>query len=556
MTNRIVIIIIGIGLLAFSFLESSAQQDNLTKQVQVVRPYEPSISDAFKLNLLPQVEDTVRVVPIFSYNLALRPVTIDFPINLISPARMIAEPLNRVNWGYVKAGFGNYTSPLGEVFFANTRSKKYSFGMSAKYRGSFGNINLNDEISVDGTFQRLGLSAFGKRIFKNSVLDGGVNYARYGYGFYGHDTTQAALPVPNVVEQQVQNKFDAGLNYYSTYSDSTNINHRTSVRFINFSDNFTTQQNSLAVNASFDKFFKIEKVGASIDFVNHLRADNQVQSGKTIVSFSPWVGLFGKQWRTQAGLSATLEFNELGTQSHFYPIAFISYDVIGNYVIPYFQFSGFLEDNNYAKILSENPWVTPGIDVWNTSHKFIMKGGVKGNLSPRVAYNISGSFSLVDSAYFYVNTVDAGGSFLGNKFDVVFDDIRHRNLVGELTIAPTRNIKLALQAEYNLYSMNELPSPWHKPDYIGRAKLSYNIQDKILINAGFYIEGKRDIRGLDGSPIEIDGIMDLNIGAEYRLTKRISAFLDINNITANRYHIWYLYPTQQFNMRGGVTFAF
>jgi hypothetical protein len=104
--------------------------------------------------------------------------------------------------------------------------------------------------------------------------------------------------------------------------------------------------------------------------------------------------------------------------------------------------------------------------------------------------------------------------------------------------------------------MNELASPWHKPNYIGRANLSYNLKDKIIANLGFYIEGQRDVQGFGGEVIEIDGIMDLSLGLEYRLNKRVSGFLNINNITANRYHLWYLYPTQQFNMQGGITYAF
>jgi outer membrane receptor protein involved in Fe transport len=145
---------------------------------------------------------------------------------------------------------------------------------------------------------------------------------------------------------------------------------------------------------------------------------------------------------------------------------------------------------------------------------------------------------------------------LGNTFNVVYDNIRHKNLVGELTITPISRVKLALQAEYNIYTMNVLTAAWHKPNYLGRATLSYNIKDKILVNAAFYLEGKRNVQALNGDILEIDGVMDLNLGVEYRLNKRVSAYLNFNNITANRYHLWYLYPAHRFNMRGGVTYAF
>jgi hypothetical protein len=559
MQNRTAIII-GLILSFFSNVQLYAQQDkdnnNLTQQVQVVRPYEPSISDAFKLNMLPQVEDTIRIEPTFSYNLTLRPVTIDFPINLISPARMVAEPLTRANWGYVKAGFGNYTSPMAQIYFSSTRQKDYSYGASLKYNGSFGRIKLDNGEKVPGKFQQFGVSAFGKKIFKASALDGGINFSNYSYGFYGYDTTQAALPMPSDIEKQKQQYVNLGLNYYTTHTDSLHLNYKINTRYTNFSDMYSNHQNTFEIKANLDKFFKIEKIGANISFKHHAAETNLTNANQTLLNIAPWIGLFGKQWRTQAGVSAIIEMNEWGTQSHFYPIALLSYDVIGNYFIPYFQFKGYLEDNHYAKILAENPWATPGINTANTSHKFIVKGGMKGNLSSRVAYNISASYSIVDSAYFFVNSIDPSNAFLGNQFEVVYDNIQHKHLVGELTIAPTTSIKLAIQAEYNSYTMNELASPWHKPNYIGRANLSYNLKDKIIANLGFYIEGQRDVQGFGGEVIEIDGIMDLSLGLEYRLNKRVSGFLNINNITANRYHLWYLYPTQQFNMQGGITYAF
>ena len=531
------------------------QQDNLVKEVQVVRPYEPTISDAFKLNILPQVEDTIRIQPTFSYNLAIRPVTINFPINPIPAARMVAEPLSRASQGYIKAGFGNYTSPLLEVYFSNEREKDYSYGANFKHYSSFGNIKLDNKQKVDGDFSHTRFNAFGKKIFNKSVLAGDIGYHRYGYGFYGHDTSAVALPLPDEVDRQMQQRFNVNVSYYSTHSDSTHTNYQAIAHFSNFTDKFDMQQNTFALKADLDRFFKIEKVGGRVEFTHHMNNPTLAEGNNSIISFGPWIGLYGKQWRVKAGVNATFDVNEQGTQSHFYPIGQISYDIVSNYVIPYFQFSGYLEDNSYAKIMGENPWVLPGLNVWNTSHKFIMRGGVKGNLSPRVAYNVSASYSLIDSAYFFVNLPDESNSFLHNRFSVEYDNVQYKNFLGELTIAPTNKIKVFLQAQFNSYTMQDIAQPWHKPNYVGRALASYNIQDKILLKANFFIEGKRFVRAFDGSSIEIDGIMDLNLGVEYRYNRRVSAFLDLNNLTANRYHLWHLYPVQQFNMRLGLTYA-
>jgi hypothetical protein len=550
--NSIQTIISAVLVLFITANSSFAQDNKLTKEVQVVRPYEPTISDAFKLNQLPQIEDTIRIVPTFVYNLALRPVSMEFPVNPIPAARMVAEPLSRISKGYAKLGFGNFAMPLAEVYFTNERSKDYSYGGWFQHKSSFSKVKLDNNDRVDAAFSVTNFSLFGKRIFDKSVLDTRASFNRFGYGFYGND----APVLPTEVDDQAQQKINIGVSYYSTHSDSTHLNYYLRTNFSNFTDKFDMQQNSFSIAANFDKFFNIEKIGGSIELIHHMNNANLAPANNSIFSFGPWIGFYGKQWRAKAGVNATLDFNEIGTQANFYPIAMLSYDIISNYVIPYFQFSGYLENNSYSKIMAENPWIQPGLNVWNTSHKFIMKGGVKGNLSPRVAYNVSAKYSLIDSAYFFVNPVDPTNTFLENRFDVALDNIQFKQFSGELTIAPTSKIKLFFQAEFNIYTMQDLDKPWHKPNFIGRSLISYNIQDKILLKSTIFYEGKRFIQSVDSSPIEIKGIADFNLGIEYRYNSRVSAFIDFNNITSNRYHVWNLYPSQGFNMIAGATYAF
>jgi hypothetical protein len=48
----------------------------------------------------------------------------------------------------------------------------------------------------------------------------------------------------------------------------------------------------------------------------------------------------------------------------------------------------------------------------------------------------------------------------------------------------------------------------------------------------------------------------MNLGVEYRYNKRISGFIKLNNIAAQRYQKWYNYPVQGFQGMVGATFRF
>ena len=55
---------------------------------------------------------------------------------------------------------------------------------------------------------------------------------------------------------------------------------------------------------------------------------------------------------------------------------------------------------------------------------------------------------------------------------------------------------------------------------------------------------------------KLKNTIDANIGIEYRYSKVLSAFINLNNITASKKYYWNFYPTQGFNILGGLTYSF
>ena len=55
---------------------------------------------------------------------------------------------------------------------------------------------------------------------------------------------------------------------------------------------------------------------------------------------------------------------------------------------------------------------------------------------------------------------------------------------------------------------------------------------------------------------ELNGVFDANIGLEYRYNKKLGFFLNVNNIASVRYMRYMNYPTQRFNLMGGLSYSF
>src|SRR6056297_1678854 len=113
---------LGILILFLAIAPMLNAQEELEKEVQVVKPYDPSVSDAFKINYLPVIIDTIKYIPTFQYALQPKPVPVKYDIIPIRAAKMVGEPLTKLYGNYLKVGVGSKTLPLIEYYHNNLRN--------------------------------------------------------------------------------------------------------------------------------------------------------------------------------------------------------------------------------------------------------------------------------------------------------------------------------------------------------------------------------------------------------------------------------------------------
>jgi len=101
-----------------------AQQQKKSEEITVVAPYEPTIGDAQKITINPNLEPPKieKLQPIYN----VRPVKPDLRVSSSTlPLQMVhREDYSKLFGNYLKAGFGNYLTPLAEIYLTNNRSKK------------------------------------------------------------------------------------------------------------------------------------------------------------------------------------------------------------------------------------------------------------------------------------------------------------------------------------------------------------------------------------------------------------------------------------------------
>ncbi len=530
-------------------------QEVIRKEVRVVQPYAPTLFDAFKINILPSLKDTMELSPDFIYEISPKPYSAEYSIRPIKAANLLDDPLTKLYGSYLKMGLGNHLTPLAELSINKKRSKEYSLGAYARHISSNCKVKLENDEKVFAGYGNDEFELYGKRIWDNSILSGSAGMDNRSVYYYGYNTTLGDTVLEKEDIKQNFLKLNAQLVYRSSYIDSNHLNYNIQVKYNYFADKFNYTENNIFTYGEFSLLRENILLGADFSY-NYIDETGDLTTRKnSIIGLSPWFKKKTGEWRLRAGVDAVFDINENKTATHLYPDAHLQIAVVDNMLNAYIGISGNLEVNNFQKIVWENPWIKPGLQVRNSNHKLNMYGGLTGNINPSLSYKLRFSYKQVNDMYFYVNdTLD----ILGNQFYTEYDDVQLSTIYGEILVSPIDHLSIFIGGNYYKYAMTNQDRPWHKPAWDLPVSTRYNLHDKILVNVDIIGSGKRYIKTYDSSganEFTLDGIVDINFGIEYRYTKILSAFLRFYNLTSSKYQKWNQYPGQGFIVMGGITYS-
>jgi hypothetical protein len=529
-------------------------QEKLVKEVQVVKPYEPIISDAYKIAHLPKITDTVKTIPEIRYVLQTKPMSIAYNVDPIKPAKMVGEPLTKLYNSYVRVGLGTKVIPMIEAYVNNKRSNDYSIGAYYKFQNSLAQVKLDNDEKEFAGFSDHDLRIFGKKFMENAVLIGDMGLLSNTRYFYGYDTSVDTTFEKEDIKQNYLT-FDLNARYKSIYVDSTHINYDFGFTVAYTKDAFEHNEFNFKIGGDINKIFTKEMVGVRLDLENYSKNENLDSTNNFIVRINPWIGKFGEKWRVKAGIDIYSDIRGDRSRALYYPVGQLEYDIANHYLIPYAGVDGKLEINSFNKISTVNPFVTPGTSVINTDHKLILYGGVRGNFNSTTYYNFKLTYSLVDDLPMYVNDL-ANTDSTGNQFNVVYDDVTIVHYFGELSVSPSERLTFNLKANYRNYDMKKEAKAWHKPSFDLSFTTKYNLQQKIILKADILAIGTRYVKLADDKVGELESAIDISLGAEYRYSKVLSAFVQLNNLLSDDYYEWSNYPTYGLNILVGATYSF
>lgn len=551
--------------LFISLASNSMAQPGKDNSVLVIGDFNPNLINAQKIYETPKINDSAQTRFPINYELQSRKVSTAFEVDPIKAARVKGEPLNKVYKGYAKGGFGSYLTPFAELFYSSGRNKYSQTGVRAKHLSSSGQIA---NVGYSG-FSTNEVSLFGKSIKKKAVFGGSIDYKRDVVHYYGFNTNpiDTSLWLEYGLERQdIKQRyqlFDLNASIVDNYPvDTQATKYKVDLNYYNFMDDFEAQENRFNALGDVSFFYKLYSfnVKAALDVYKNQNA--VWEDNFTLFNLRPQILFKQNSWRLRAAMNM---FASSDTLNSFKLAPEIDFDLhlFEDILILNLGTDSRLKRHSYRQLIAENPWLISDILPLNTWSPFRLYGGLRGAFSSHLAFNVNVSYTpSVENMYFFVNDTSEGN---WNKLNYVTDNPSLFEVNGEITWQKHEKIRVIAKVDYLGYAMDKELKAWYVPSLRLSLGGKYNLQDKISLNLAvitfnrqFYRDFITDgVTGFEQTVArQLDGITDINLGAEYRYTKRLGLFLQLNNILNVRYKRFSNYPTQRFMALGGVSFLF
>ncbi len=550
-------LLFGVALLAVINLQAQTNED-----VYIIGGYNPTISDAFKINENPKITDTVIAKPQLSYSIQSQPIKTSFTVEPIKPAKMIGEPLTKLYMSYIKIGFGNKITPFGEVYVNNLRSSNQSVGFYFKHLSSAGKIK---DFGFPG-YSDNKASVYANRYFQFHTLKVEADYLRNVVHLYGFKPSE--IPLSDTLEKDDYKqrflKVGGEINYFSTYPDSARLNHSFGIKYYNLSDLYQSMEDHIGFKGNINKGVKLlgksfENQLLGLNTVADIYGDNISDTLTTegTIKLNPFYAADYDILKINVGFNVVFQLKE-DAEVKLNPDLKLSLNVANNVFI---IFAGYRADqyrNNLFDFSAENPFINTKLPLLFSNKKSELYGGIKGSLSSYLSYNAYVSKSTIENMPLFVtDTADV----LKNRFTVVYDKVKVFNTHTEIAFQKTEKYKLMLISNFYQYFTTAELEAWHKPNMDVKLVFNYNLKNKIIAKAEIFALNRVYAKTFSASnqpevfPVALKGTVDVNLGFEYRYSKILSGFLNFNNIGAIRYQQWYNYPSYGFNAMAGITYA-
>jgi hypothetical protein len=548
-----------------SFAQSNVDTLPQLDEVDIVKAYEPILISSNKVPFGPNLPNIVKTKPdpqTYSYSDVKGKIS--YNPEDIKPIKTAGKKPEKNQFFYAKIGFGYPLTPLVKLIITNPIQTKYRAGLDADFIMTFKN---KKEVQNYTDFK---IKGFGEYFIKKKASIGGELFYRLNqHNFYGYsdiisnrDSLKTnfnrfggAVKLRGIEEADYY--YNGEVNFTSVINK--NVFHKPKELTIgvnaeggyNFKKNYWLGAKLYVTNVSYKDNYQDTTFFAFLNNQNHLTLQ-AIPYGK--IKFKIWTLMAGP--------------NLIVTNRKFYILPEIvnQLQIYKDYLVMYNEWRTKVKINSLNNLSLENPFVVT--DNYNNSidetRTIIgLRGSIKGfGYDVRFSQLVSRTNAqFVNNVYFPTaapieEEINAGVQSVNN--------LRAWNPHFGISYNKGNQFGAKAWFDYFIYNKNTSLELSYVPSFKAGFSAFYNWKEKLYVNIDVTGQSKvnaiqrnyDDFGGILLTQNSVKGLVDVNLSANYFITKNIGIFVDLNNLGFQKWQRFYRYPTYSFQVIGGVKLSF
>jgi len=458
---------------------------------------------------------------------------------------MPVDSLSPILPGYIKLGAGNYGTVLGEFYYTNKRSSKYSYGTHFKHLSSSKGSLMNS-----GNGQDM-IEFFGSSYGENSTWSGHASYSNNRYRYYGLPQDESLYNKDSI--KQTYQLFHAGVSTIKT-KVGDKFTYTSGLDLYYLTTKLKAKELEILLNGKGN--YQINETRSAALDVN-LSSTNRTDSSKlsrVLFGIKPTYRIIQDKWDLTVGANINYSTDTLkGSKGmHLYPAIHVNYNYIPGKVLLFAGLGGGMDKNTYRTFVQENPYLGTDIPLAHSNRKLDFYVGSSGNIVDKISYKVQMSYKSYSNQYFFTNSRTDS-----SRFTALYDKAGVFGLDGGIFYDLDKDWRISANMVYNSWNTDALAKAWHRPAFQSSIGLQYNLKRKIYFNAEmYYLSGIQGMNLESNNTVKLKDIVDLSLKTEYRFSSSFSAFLELNNILSQKYQRYLYYQVKGINVLAGLTYSF
>ena len=522
-----------------------AQDTSKRKTIDITSTFKPVLRDAVKINFqaAPPLSDTSR--PKLSYNIPSQYLFLNYqPTELKPVALQVDSTLSWENSNYIKAGFGNVHQPYIQTGFSFGDGKNTFFNIYADEFASKGNLtyqkNNFTKVAVTGTVKTQ----------NNLEWSGKVGFKSDGYFLYGYQPDTLKYTKDQV--KQTFQTFGGRLALRNLIPTEFGLTYNPNIDISVFNDNHSSKatEANTVINLPLEKSIGDDfafDLGLTGNLTNYRLNGNAKENN--IFYVSPSLAYKTSSINFHAGVTPSWD------QKTFHILPEFTGEITPSELHFTIQLGwvGHYDKGSYQRFESINPWLAqPSDSLLNTR---VQEGyiGIKGSLNNHVTYAVKAGLAQYWNMPLFVNDNGDGKTFL-IRYE---SNMKALLLHGEIGYTVGENFNATAGLTVNHYGqLHDNAEAWGLLPVELTTTLRWQVLKDLWLKGDLWAFNGAKYLGSNGAAYNGQSGLDANAGVEFKITKQLNLWLQMNNLFNSKYERWHQYQVYGFNILGGIVFSF